>query len=426
MPLFFYMKNSPLLREPAGPLKVDVAQAGMKLLRFLERSLAGQPRSALHKWIRTGQVRVNGKRARAFDILRAGDEIRLPPFAGALSRSGRDRSLDRSLDQSRGQSQALGPVLGPGLDIVAVEKDYLVLAKAGGLPSQGGSGHADSVASRLALAFAGAPYVPAPAHRLDRDSSGLLLAGAGFAAQKALQALFRDGALSKDYLVWIAGPPAFAGPALLADHLQTGRDPASGREKMFCLPGGHSLELDSATQEELATLPATFFAPARAVPQRPGQERFLEAQPAARPALSLALPLWPQAADFGPCLLLLRLFTGRKHQIRVQLAARGHYVLGDRRYGPGPVPGQPLLPHFSPQPLPPLLLHAWRLRFAWPPAPDASGVLSEARKIREYRLLPAWPPPFEPAPSVLEEAALLLDALVRERLTAFLPKPLFL
>ena len=64
------------------PLQVTAAEAGQKLLQFLSRRFE-EPQSVLHRWIRTGQVRINGGRAKPFDRVELNDEIRVPPFAGA-------------------------------------------------------------------------------------------------------------------------------------------------------------------------------------------------------------------------------------------------------------------------------------------------------------------------------------------------------
>ena len=70
------------------PLQVTAAEAGQKLLQFLSRRFE-EPQSVLHRWIRTGQVRINGGRAKPFDRVELNDEIRVPPFAGAGTKAER-------------------------------------------------------------------------------------------------------------------------------------------------------------------------------------------------------------------------------------------------------------------------------------------------------------------------------------------------
>ena len=64
------------------PIRVTAAEAGQKLLQFLSRRF-DEPQGVLHRWIRTGQVRINGGRVKPFDRVELDDEIRVPPFAGA-------------------------------------------------------------------------------------------------------------------------------------------------------------------------------------------------------------------------------------------------------------------------------------------------------------------------------------------------------
>jgi 23S rRNA pseudouridine955/2504/2580 synthase len=85
------------------------------------------------------------------------------------------------------------------------DDEVLVLAKPAGLPVHPGTGHADSVHTRLTAAFADAAFIPAPVHRLDKDTSGLLVAAkTRRAANEAAQA-FREGRVDKVYLAWVAG-----------------------------------------------------------------------------------------------------------------------------------------------------------------------------------------------------------------------------
>ena len=214
-----------------SPLIVSPAEAGMKLLRFLERRLgASAPRSMLYKWLRTGQVRVNKGRAKAHDILAEGDAVRVPPFAAPREIKESGPSVPCSPDAVLPAPGILD--LGPGLTLAAKAGDVLVLNKAAGLASQPGGG--DSVSARLASAFADSAFVPAPAHRLDRHTSGLMLAGLTHRAQQGLHALIKEGGMVKEYLVWVCGGMSDGGPLLLRDSLFT--DNAGGRELVAARP----------------------------------------------------------------------------------------------------------------------------------------------------------------------------------------------
>ena len=300
--------------DSALALTVTPMEQGMKLLRFLERRLQGYaPKSMLHKWIRTGQVRVNKGRAGPYHLLEAGDTVRVPPFA-----------LARSVQESQASSCPERD-LGPGLWILGQTADYMALAKSAGLPTQPGSANADSVAERLRSVFMDEPFIPAPAHRLDKQTSGVVLVGRNHTAQRRLHALFRENAVRREYLAWVPGVWPHKQAVLLQDNLE--------------------------------------------------QEHRSPVQ-----ALSVALPVQYLALhNREGTLLLVRLLTGRKHQIRVQLSSRGFPVIGDARYG-GP-------------PFRLMLLHAYALAL-----PDETDLA--------WYLLPEWPAPFRPDAEVLSASLL--------------------
>ncbi len=440
---------------------VSPAEDGMKLLRFLERRLGdGVPASMLHKWIRTGQVRVNKGRAKPFDPLSEGDVVRVPPFALPEAPAARD---SRNVSLSPG---APPPFLGADLPVVAHTPHLLVLGKPGGLPVQPGGGHVDSVAGRLRAAFFGGGFVPAPAHRLDRHTSGLVLAGRTHRALRELHGLFAaPGGIGKEYLAWVWGVWPEEGTVLLADVLTKASGPG-GRENMRAAPGGLCLRLAGEGPEPEHVTPdvAEAASPAVSFSARPGDPEdaagtlrgaglslpagslrgaglALPSGPSgilaahawpAHAALCLARPVggldkaalasalkWPEAPRVpGATLLLVRLLTGRTHQIRAQFASRGYPVIGDGRYG-GPSFGR-------------MLLHAWRLRVYPRPGlvsfgqdggsaegksggagPDvflpAAEPFQNVIEAGEYALPPPWPPPFAPGESFLEQCRAALD-----------------
>lgn len=364
-------------------LVVGAAEAGVKLLRFLERRF-DQPKSVLYKWIRTGQVRVNGCRADAHAPLAGGDVVRVPPFAVTC------RQTDTQSPAARVGAKCLE--LGPGLDLLAQSGDILVLAKASGLASQPGSANEDNVCARLAKAFTGSAFVPAPAHRLDRHTSGLMLAGLSHAAQQCLHTLIKEGGLAKNYLAWCAGSFVCERSCLLYDRLHVIRK--NGIELVAARPGGSVQSLFPGSGACYYPLvPASVPGPDPAsghVPVRSADVRAVCALTVVSRLAPQDLPKNPRGAPAvlagGATLLLIRLLTGRRHQIRVQLASRGHPVIGDGRYGG---------PRFTP-----MLLHAFGLCFA---APGSGEPLT-------FCAPPDWRTPFMPAPDALADAVVRLDA----------------
>lgn len=253
---------------------VGACEDGQKLLRLLARRL-GLPEPLLHRWIRTGQIRVNGKRARPFDLVHTGDALRIPPFAGKLNHPARGDIPDPPTSNDSWGN--LPPLAGAFEAIWAFNKPA-------GLAVQNGTGHADSLCARLACAYAGHRFVPAPAHRLDCQTSGILLAGASFASLQKLQTWFRNGEIHKEYLAWLAGTWPFAGQKLLRHYL-VGKD-----QVLACA----------------------------------------EPAPGSKEALCKILPLLTRN---GRSLVQIQLLTGRRRQLRAQLAALGLPIHGDDRYG---------------------------------------------------------------------------------------------
>ena len=266
---------------PVQHLTVTKAEHGLKLFQFLERRLAkAAPRNLIMKWTRSGQVRVDGGRAKPFDRLAEGQVVRVPPFTPDERTSGPAPPL-------------------PPLDILHQDDEIIVIAKPSGLAAQPGSKLTDSVQDRLAERFAEPGFTPNIVHRLDKDTSGLIVAGRTHQAVRRLSEAFAAREVRKTYLAWVSGGWPEDGPSLLDDRLAKVRRGAN--EKMEAGQGRRAL----------------------------AQVRPLRRAP-------------------GATLLEVELLTGRTHQIRVQLASRGHPILGDRKYG--------RRPHTTP-----LLLHAWRL-----------------------------------------------------------------
>jgi len=216
------------------------------------------------RWIRKGEVRVDKGRKKPFDRLLAGQVVRIPPH---------------HVGEAREKEVSTRP-----LDIVYDRKNILAINKPAGLPSHGGEGQKDSVTARLRGLFADAEFTPSLCHRLDRDTSGLLLAASSYERLRELNDLFASGKVGKLYLAWVHRQWKEPGTVTLMDYME--KKGAKGEEKVHTGSGKQALAevtcLDSRHERSL---------------------------------------------------LAVKLLTGRTHQIRVQLASRKHPIIGDRKYG---------------------------------------------------------------------------------------------
>ncbi|MCA1985392.1 MAG: RluA family pseudouridine synthase [Desulfovibrio sp.] len=296
---------------PVQQWTVTEAEAGQKLFNFLKRRLRrGVPTSLVMRWMRSGELRVDGKRASPYQRLKAGQVLRIPPF-----------SVDETLPDEAASIEPAQIAL--DLPVLFEDDEVLVIDKPAGLPVQPGTGHGDAVSTRLAAAYAHAPFVPAPAHRIDRDTAGILMVGKTYHGLSRLLEAFETRAIQKTYLAWVRGRWPFAEETLLSDRL----------EKRW---EGNSQRMQAGRGKQ---------------------------------ALATAEPV---AVRRDASLLLLALHTGRTHQLRVQLSSRKHAIVGDRKYG-------------DRAPAPRLLLHAhaviWEGREfvsmpAWPGPWDVRTLLN--------------------------------------------------
>ena len=256
-------------------IRVDADEADLRLDRWFKRHFPELGHGRLEKLLRTGQVRLDGRRARAGERLEAGQEIRVPPLGDA--RPPRQKPPRPTVSDADAR-ELRARVLYRDADIIAIDKPP-------GLAVQGGSKttrHLDAMLDALADKRAERPRL---VHRLDRDTSGVLVLARGARAAAWLGKAFRGRRVGKLYWALVVGEPE--------------RD--EGRIDLALAKIG-----------------------------RAGVER-MAADDAGRPAVTdfhVIDRVGRQAAW-----LALRPRTGRTHQLRVHCAAIGTPILGDGKYG---------------------------------------------------------------------------------------------
>ena len=294
----------------AKTLKVDDESAGQRLDNYLMRHLKGVPKTHVYRIIRSGEVRVNKGRAGADARVQAGDLVRLPPV----------RVSERMAEKS--QEMAAAALVAPARSFVVLFEDDHLLAidKPAGVAVHGGSGVSFGVIEQLRMARPQASFLEL-VHRLDRETSGILLLAKKRSALRQLQDQFRERETGKTYL------------ALVVGQWPAKRKVLDKSLHKYLLPDGERRVRVVAKDD-----------------------------PDAMAALTL-VKVREQGAGFA--LLEVTIRTGRTHQIRVHLASEGFPIAGDDKYGDFDL-NKSLQRASAGLPLKRMFLHAWRLQFNHP------------------------------------------------------------
>ncbi|MDE8347271.1 MAG: RluA family pseudouridine synthase [Acidocella sp.] len=293
-------------------------EADTRLDRFLKRQIEGLNQSIIQKLLRTGKIRVNGARAEANTRLNAGDSVLVP-----------DLTPPREMPKTR-HVMVMDAHAISDLEAMILYRDdaIIVLNKPAGLPAQGGKGIAVHLDGMLdALRFDGTER-PKLVHRLDRDTSGVLLLARGVKAASKLAAAFRGRDVEKTYWALLWGvPDVLAGridlPLVRVESGGSSRAEPAGRKDPAALK--------AVTDYKIIDYAGKRFALAQLNPQ-----------------------------------------TGRMHQLRAHMLALGTPILGDAAYGAAFADG------FAAQ----LHLHARRLSL---PHPDGGALTIEAPLPKHMR-----------------------------------------
>ena len=268
-----YREMNDLSKDAVNRLAVDEAGAGQRVDNFLLRLLKGVPKSHIYRILRSGEVRVNRLRVQPDARLAVGDELRIPPIRTGVPAPGSRKP----------------PPLSPSIPVLYEDDALIAVDKPAGLAVHGGSGVAFGLIEQLRAARPNAKFLEL-VHRLDRDTSGVLLVAKKRAALVGLHAALRDGRIDKRYQILVKG------------------------------------QWHEARKE--VTLPLAKFLTSS------GERRVRVEQEGGQNTKTVFYRrrVWTHV-DPPVSLLEAELHTGRTHQIRVHLTHLGFELAGDEKYG---------------------------------------------------------------------------------------------
>lgn len=271
----------------SGVQTVTVAEdeGDQRLDRWLKRQFPQMTQGMVEKFCRKGELRVDGKRVKASDRIEAGQSVRIPPLPDP-------EAPKPAMDRPKGISAADAAMIQGA--VLWMDEHVIALNKPAGLPSQGGSGQGDRHVDGLtpALMF-GYKERPVLVHRLDKDTSGILLLARTPRVARRLSEGFRHRNTRKIYWAIVAGVPQ---PLMGTIKYGLIKEGGRGNEKMRCI---HPNQVESTEGAKRAT---TDYA----VIERLGS----------RAAWVALVPI-----------------TGRTHQLRAHMAEMGNPIVGDGKYG---------------------------------------------------------------------------------------------
>ena len=313
-------------------LLVDEESAGQRLDNFLLRHLKGVPKTHVYRIIRTGEVRINKGRVNADTRVQTGDMVRLPPVRVA--------TVDASAPVAPGRE----------FPVLMEDEQMMAIDKPAGVAVHGGSGVSFGVIEQLRQARPGARMLEL-VHRLDRDTSGVLLIAKKRSALTRLQDQFRDRETGKTYMALVKG--------------------------------------QWPSNKKVIDLPLQRYLIPNGVGEGERRVRIAHKDDAnAQRAITL-VRVSRLVGDYS--LLEVTIKTGRTHQIRVHLSSQGYPIVGDDKYG-----DFELNKRLAALGMKRMFLHAWRLQFIHPQTGRTETVEAALPDELQNFIDHVQPPPLAP------------------------------
>ena len=347
---------------------VEEDYGGQRLDNFLIRHLKGVPKTHVYRIIRSGEVRVNKGRAHADTRVAAGDVVRLPPVRTSERAEQKAEAMRGAMQEvaRHGASSTVGGFAPPAEFPVLFEDDFLLaIDKPAGVAVHGGSGVSFGIIEQLRMARPEADFLEL-VHRLDRETSGVLLIAKRRMALKLLQEQFRERETDKVYLALVSGNWP-ASHRVIDQALHKYLLP-NGERRVKVVPNDHVDALRSVTLVKVKA-----------------------------PVSSGVL-----APDVPFTLLEVTIKTGRTHQIRVHLASQGHPIAGDDKYGNYDLNKALQRSAEGVISLKRMFLHAWSLKFNHPKSRKAIQLQAALPdELQQFLLGRLSASDIEPAPALV-------------------------
>ena len=327
-----YIPEGAATPAQASLVTVDEDYAGQRLDNFLIRQLRGVPKTHVYRIIRSGEVRINKGRAQADTRVQSGDIVRLPPVRTSERAEQKAQAMQSIMTEvaHHGASSTSGGYAPSKEFPILFEDDFLLaIDKPAGVAVHGGSGVSFGVIEQLRMARPEADFLEL-VHRLDRETSGILLIAKRRMALKLLQEQFRERETDKVYLALVSGNwPANLRVIDKALHKYL---LPNGERRVKIVSNDHPDAMRSVTLVKVKS-------PIKS---------------------NLLLPMTPYT------LLEVTIKTGRTHQIRVHLAGEGYPIAGDDKYGDFELNKALQKSGSGTASLKRMFLHAWSLKFNHP------------------------------------------------------------